>query len=375
MPGESLITIRGVPSVPSIVEVNARSAPTTDAAIVFKVPVGMSGLTILDVQPDAGNNQLNGKIYQWFFLRFPGGAAAWVRDDLLLLQGDARRWGYPDLSQPVPAFDLMRSATTPIVQPVNEPIEAPVGERGGAAPVTDTAPDAEALARIQRVSFAITSAFEGSGYAAYQNIDAGIVSYGFLQFTLAAGSLVTVIQRYLAHSDSEIAGRLRAYQERVAQRDPLLRGDNGFREALIAAASEPAMQAAQNSVAIEGFWRQVVEGYLVPRQLVLPLSYALLFDMGVNFGVNHGFVRLAEQQLGVPPRSVPSQVGITERILMARVAELRKQSHDRQAERDNLPGLRVRGDFWVGLMQQADWGLLGGALGRYLVNGRSVSAR
>lgn len=344
MPGESLITIRGVPSVPSIVEVNARSAPTTDAAIAFKVPVGMSSLTILDVQPDAGGSQLNGKIYQWFFLRFPGGAAAWVRDDLLLLQGDARRWGYPDLSQSVPAFDLTRAAAAPIVQPVNEAIVVPVGERGEAGPVPDAAPDGEVLARIQRVSFAITSAFEGSGYAAYQNIDAGIISYGFLQFTLAAGSLVTVIQRYLANADSEMAGRLRAYQERVAQRDPLLRSDRGFREALIAAANEPAMQAAQDSVAIEGFWRQVVDGYIVPRQLVLPLSYALLFDMGVNFGVNHGFVRLAEQQLGVPPRSVPSQVGITERILMMRVAELRKQSHDRQAERDNLPGLRVRGD-------------------------------
>lgn len=373
MPGESLITIRGVPSVPSIVEVNARSAPTTDAAIAFKVPVGMSGLTILDVQPDAGGSQLNGKIYQWFFLRFPGGAAAWVRDDLLLLQGDARRWGYPDLSQSVPAFDLTRAAA-PIVQPVNEAIVVPVGERGEAGPVPDAAPDGEVLARIQRVSFAITSAFEGSGYAAYQNIDAGIVSYGFLQFTLAAGSLVTVIQRYLANADSEMAGRLRAYQERVAQRDPLLRSDSGFREALIAAANEPAMQAAQDSVAIEGFWRQVVDGYIVPRQLVLPLSYALLFDMGVNFGVNHGFVRLAEQQLGVPPRSVPSQVGITERILMMRVAELRKQSHDRQAERDNLPGLRVRGDFWVALAQQGDWDLLGGALRRYLVNGRSVAA-
>lgn len=373
MPCESLITIRGVPSVPSIVEVNARSAPTTDAAIAFKVPVGMSGLTIFDVQPDAGGSQLNGKIYQWFCLRFPGGTAAWVRDDLLLLQGDARRWGYPDLSQSVPAFDLTRAAAAPIAQPVNEAIVVPVGERGEAGPVPDAAPDREVLARIQRVSFAITSAFEGSGYAAYQNIDAGIVSYGFLQFTLAAGSLVTVIQRYLANADSEMAGRLRAYQERVAQRDPLLRSDSGFREALIAAANEPAMQAAQDSVAIEGFWRQVVDGYIVPRQLVLPLSYALLFDMGVNFGVNHGFVRLAEQQLGVPPRSVPSQVGITERILMMRVAELRKQSHDRQAERDNLPGLRVRGDFWMGLVQQGDWGLLGGVEQRYLINGRRVS--
>lgn len=372
MPGESLITIRGVPSVPSIVEVNARAAPTTNASIAFKVPVGMSGLSILDVQPDAAESQLNGKIYQWFFLRFPGGAAAWVRDDLLLLQGDARRWGYPDLSQPVPAFDLTRSLAAPVARPVNEVVVAPLGERGGAAPVPDAVPDAEALARIQRVSFAITSAFEGSGYAAYQNFDAGIVSYGFLQFTLAAGSLVTLIQRYLANSDSEIAGRLRTYQERVMQRDPLLRNDIGFRDALIAAASEPAMRAAQDSVAIEGFWRQVVEGYLVPRRLVLPLSYALLFDMGVNFGVNHGFVRLAEQQLGVPPRSVPSEVGITERILMARVADLRKQSHDRQAERDNLPGLRIRGDFWVGLVEQGDWGLEGGALRRYLVNGRSV---
>ena len=50
MPGDALARIRGIPTIPSVVEVNVRGGPTTSQDLVFKVPVGMSGQHILAVQ-------------------------------------------------------------------------------------------------------------------------------------------------------------------------------------------------------------------------------------------------------------------------------------------------------------------------------------
>jgi hypothetical protein len=86
-------------------------------------------------------------------------------------------------------------------------------------------------------------------------------------------------------------------------------------------------------------------------------------------------VRLAERQLRVEERSVPGTNGITEQELIAHVARLRKESHYRQAARDNLPGLRVRGDFWVNLVNNEDWELAGDEQGNVNVNGRRVQVR
>lgn len=427
MPGEAEARVRGIPNIPSITEINVRSGAGTHHPIAFKTPVGMDAIPVLEVQPDGEGRNLNGKVYQWWKLHFHGGAVGWVRDDLLEVRGDLTRYGYPDLDDYRFAFDLTRrtgdepvvtdeaaedeSAATeaddePAAEPESaadaatepdeeapaeeetpapesheeEPAEpiAPVGEREHSEPTTTTTADApfpDALAdteRVRKAAFAITSAFEGSGYASYFNGDAAIVSYGFLQFSLAAGSLATVIQKYVAAADSDAASTLERYLPRVQSRDSLLRNDTGFRDALLAAANEEEMRQAQEEVAEAGFWKAVVDGYIMHRGLRLPLTWALLFDMGVNFGTNHGFVRLAEKQLGVPPRSKPGENGITEEQLMTRVALLRKQSHDRQAERDNLPGLKRRGDFWMELVENGDWYLRGNEQNRVNANGRWI---
>jgi hypothetical protein len=219
--------------------------------------------------------------------------------------------------------------------------------------------------RTFRASLAITRAFEGGGFDTYQNYDAGIVSYGIMQFTLAAGSLGRVLDIFLDTSSSPVAQVLRAeYQHRVQIRDANLRNDTRFRDLLKAAAQEIAMQDAQYAVATTNYWEVVIQNYIQRRgNIRLPLTYALFFDMGINFGVNHGFVRKAEEQLGVPSNSRPGENGITEQQLTAKVAELRRESHYNQAARDNLPGLRVRGDFWVYIVQAGDWYLQGDAGG------------
>ncbi len=56
------------------------------------------------------------------------------------------------------------------------------------------------LDNIKRAAFNITAAFEGGGYSSYQNYDKGVVSYGRFQFTLASGSLFTVLEQYLAQA-------------------------------------------------------------------------------------------------------------------------------------------------------------------------------
>lgn len=228
------------------------------------------------------------------------------------------------------------------------------------------------LDRIKLATYAITGAFEGSGYAAYNNYDAGIISYGFLQSTLATGSLTTIIQRYLSNSQTDVANQLRDYLPRIEARDGGLRNDETLKNLLIAAADEQAMIDAQHSVADETYWSKIWSGYIEPRGLTAPLSIAFLFDMGVNFGTAHGFVRFAEQELGIPSPSIVGQNGVSEEELIAKVAELRKASHDKQAEQDNLPSLSERGNFWVRLINQGDWGLLGDENGDVSVRGNLI---
>src|SRR5262245_52160198 len=99
MPGEALLTVRGLPESPTVTEINVRSGPGTNQAINFKLPVGTAGLKILAIQPDVEGKNVSGKVYNWFQLVTPQGLTGWARDDLLFIEGDARFWGYPDLSQ------------------------------------------------------------------------------------------------------------------------------------------------------------------------------------------------------------------------------------------------------------------------------------
>lgn len=98
----------GIPSIPTIREVNIRSGPGGNFILIFKVPVGTENLPIIDVQPDAEGRQQMGKQYTWLRVQFPQGIG-WVRDDLIEITGDGRPFGYPVISFGVTAFHLARS--------------------------------------------------------------------------------------------------------------------------------------------------------------------------------------------------------------------------------------------------------------------------
>jgi len=216
------------------------------------------------------------------------------------------------------------------------------------------------IERVRTAAFNITAGFEGGGYPTFQNYDAGIISYGRFQFTLAGSGLFRVCELFTTRSTSPIASELKStYLERIRNHDANLRNDARLKTLLIEAAKDPIMQKAQDEAATEHYWNVVQDLSIKPRGIRTPLGQALIFDMGINFGPRHGFLSSAEEQLGLPPKSLVGTKGISEQQIISKLAELRKKSHDNQATRDNLPGLRVRGDFWVALCQKGDWELMG----------------
>ncbi|MBZ0280043.1 MAG: SH3 domain-containing protein [Anaerolineae bacterium] len=123
--------IRGLPETPSIREINIRSGPGTQYAMVFKQPVGLSGLPVLDAKPDEQGNNFQGKVYTWIKLQFSDGQSGWARDDLLELIGDGTAFGYPVIAVQTFAFVLNRQAVSDI--------------RTTAAPTTPAVPPAPAV--------------------------------------------------------------------------------------------------------------------------------------------------------------------------------------------------------------------------------------
>ncbi|MBN1965774.1 MAG: SH3 domain-containing protein [Anaerolineae bacterium] len=141
--------IRGLPETPTLTEINVRSGPGTSFAIVFKAPVGLSGLDVLDAQADADGRGFQGKTYTWLKLRFPNGQEAWARDDLLDLEpGDCSEFGYPRTGVRTFLFTLTRvpglarttladvpddtstdtSVDTPVDVPIDVPVDTPVDD-------------------------------------------------------------------------------------------------------------------------------------------------------------------------------------------------------------------------------------------------------
>lgn len=331
--------------------INLRDGPGMHHNRVGVVTVGTGGLLVLDVRADEFDADAVGQVYQWFQVRLPDGAVGWLRDDLIDIVGDCADFGYDRLSQPTFANAIER-------------------DRDGA--VVD-------LARIRAAAFNITSAFEGSGYAAYQNEDAGVVSYGRFQFTLASGSLFSVLDKYLSleQEGDFAAGKLRTlYLDRVRERDESLRSDRPFRSLLQQAATSPAMQLAQDRIATDLYWERVQEQSIQPRGITTALGQAFLFDAGIQHGVYNNLLEQAEAQLGLPAESHVGTRGITEQRLITLTAAIRRSRLAQIAAGQNLPGLIVRGDFWVTLCARGDWNLSGDADGMLLVKpGQTVQVR
>lgn len=403
--------IRGIRENPAITEVNVRLGPNAAHLLLFKIAVGTANLSVIDAQPDERGVMLSGRIYQWLKLSFPNGQEGWVRDDLLDVVGDGTRFGYGVVSQPTPAGSLTRSMNVGAIQPGQEvfvrppaaapPAPVPVSPPAPVPPspvtvlppappssvtVLPPAPPAPApaptpgittgdLDRVRRAAFNITSAWEGGGYASYQTYDSGIISYGRFQFTLAAGSFITVLNRYLELVANPTADNLRAYMPRINAKDQSLRQDASLKMLCQQAAQDPVMQAVQDQVATEGYWQTVIDLSITPRNIQSAMGYALLFDMSIQHGRFNHIIPATETALNVPPKSRLGENGVSEQTFIQKVAQLRLENLNALARKLNLPGMARRGEFWVNLVALGDWNLQGDASGNLNVNGKVVQVR
>ncbi len=126
--------VRGLPETPSIREINIRSGPSTQYQLLFKQPIGVGGLPVLDAKPDEQGNNFQGKVYTWLKIQFPNNQTGWARDDLLELVGDGRALGYPVVAVQSFGFSLTRQAVAPSA-PI-PPTAAPISINPVAPPVT-----------------------------------------------------------------------------------------------------------------------------------------------------------------------------------------------------------------------------------------------
>lgn len=128
--------IIGIPHIPTVVKVNVRRGPGTSEALAFESPLGVDAV-VEAVQPDATNAGRDGRIYQWFQLRFPNGELGWVRDDLIEIYGDGNAYGYGIVHARTLAFSLPRR---PVTTPTPAPVVAPAQPVVPPAPAQPVAP-------------------------------------------------------------------------------------------------------------------------------------------------------------------------------------------------------------------------------------------
>ncbi len=186
-------------------------------------------------------------------------------------------------------------------------------------------------AKWRQTIWAITSIFESGSPegnpAAYQTYDAGVISFGKHQATLASGTLNRVLQAYLARSSSGTAQALRnEYAARVAQMDASLRHDGRIKQLLLEAAQETAMAEAQDTVFEESFYKPAVTA---ARQYNVrsPLGLAALYDTNIQGGLHIVLPRVTERLGGKI-----GEMGITEPQWIGAFLDLREERLNRLAD-------------------------------------------
>lgn len=139
------------------------------------------------------------------------------------------------------------------------------------------------------VIWSITSIFESGRPAgdpkAFQNVDAGIISFGRHQATLAAGSLGRVLEIFFRLSQSPTSLALQQeFGERIRRREASLRNDLRLKALLLLSAAEPAMAQAQDEVFEMDYYRPAIDqANRVGVQT--PLGLACLYDTKIQGGM------------------------------------------------------------------------------------------
>src|SRR5207244_10913396 len=140
-------------------------------------------------------------------------------------------------------------------------------------------------------ALAIVHVFETSkpfgDYAACVVINDGVgVSYGINQFTHRSGSLLAVVEAYLARvgkiGAAAIGQNLPLLRQRTATAIARLAATDIFKKALKAAAVTREMKEAQNEVAFARYLKPAID-ICATHEFVLPLSLSVVYD-----SITHG---------------------------------------------------------------------------------------
>jgi hypothetical protein len=159
--GNLFAYIRGLPETPSVTVINIRSGANKNYPILFKAPVGMTNLPVLEVKSDEQGENFQGKVYTWLKIQFPDGQSGWGRDDLLDLFGDGTAFGYGQVPVQTFAFPLRRQAVaapvTPVAPVVSTPSVQPVAPAAPAAPVPATPSTPATPTTVSSAQLTVTS--------------------------------------------------------------------------------------------------------------------------------------------------------------------------------------------------------------------------
>ncbi|UEC43178.1 MAG: putative Chitosanase [Methanothrix sp.] len=140
--------------------------------------------------------------------------------------------------------------------------------------------------QAQKMAFDITGSFEGGKPNSLQTYDAGIISYGMHQATLASGSLYNVLERYTELSKTSNSEGITKYLLRVQSRDITLRNDVEFLNLLRDAASESAMVQAQNEIFSKDYY-EPAKNKAATDGVTSPLGIAIYYDTNIQGGLEY----------------------------------------------------------------------------------------
>ena len=119
------VTVLGLAYDSQITQFPVRSGPGTNfLKTSFTVAKGMSGLKVLEVEPDANEVMSDfGRVYNWFHLEFPDGQQGWLRDHIIGIEGDFSQFGYGYVAPQKHAYLLIRDIST--IPVASETVPAP----------------------------------------------------------------------------------------------------------------------------------------------------------------------------------------------------------------------------------------------------------
>ena len=111
--------------------------------------------------------------------------------------------------------------------------------------------------------------------------DAGHLTYGRSQTTLASGGLYKLVSQYCAAPAAQLAAKLKPYLPRLEARDLGLDTDRGLKELLREAGKDPVMQQAQDAYFDHHYWEPAVRA-AASFGLNAPLSIAVVYDSHIH---------------------------------------------------------------------------------------------